>query len=419
MAPPPQVEHAQALQPLAAGWPILLGSVLLGVAATWSVVTRVDVVVTAPAAAVVIGGSAELRAPDARRVLDVLASEGDVVGAGDLLVQLEVSGAEARWQALRAQAERGQRDRWRALAVLGALRGAPDPVSDDHAMQALAERRGRIDALEAEARALTTELAGLEARLTTLQRLRRITHERFTAAARARRAGALSRFDLLRLEQEDVRQLAQLEAVALQRRVLADRREASLGATLAARLAQERALEDEVRALDRELAELSAAMAEADERRRLGEIRAPVAGLVDALHVAAGDVVAHGEVLGVVVPAGPPIVFEARVPTALMASLAEGQRCRIKLDAVPFARYGALPCTVARVARGAVQSGRGPAHYPVRVLPHPNGLMVDGAPFELQPGATGWIDFVAGRRTVASYLTEPLRRFAAESLREP
>jgi hypothetical protein len=37
---------------------------------------------------------------------------------------------------------------------------------------------------------------------------------------------------------------------------------------------------------------------------------------------------------------------------------------------------------------------------------------------ELRSGATAQVDILAGRRTVLGFVTEPLRRFAGESLRE-
>jgi HlyD family type I secretion membrane fusion protein len=409
----------EAPRPVPARWPVAVGSALLAALALWAALTRVEVVIAAPVTAELAGGNAQLRSPDARRVIEVRVTEGAEVQAGELLLRLDVAGAEARWRTLRDNVHRRQRDRDRVRAVLVALDGGPEPGEDADAMRLLGEHRARLDALAAEAAALEVELLELDARMGTLERLRQISSERLRAATVAEQRGAISRFELLRVQQDHEHQTVQLDAAIAQRRSLRHRLRAQRHTVQATELNRLEALADQLRGLDRETGELAAGLAEADERRGLGMVRSPVDGVVDALYVAAGDLVERGELLGVVVPVGPPITFEARVPPALMALVRPGQRCRIKLDAAPFARYGTLPCTVARVPRATADVARAPAHYPVRVVPDAAELMVDGRPFALQPGASGWVDLVVGQRSVMSYLTEPLRRFAAESLREP
>jgi HlyD family type I secretion membrane fusion protein len=409
----------EALRPVSGRWPVAAGSALLAALSLWAALTRVEVVIAVPATAELAGGNAEIRSPDARRIVEVRVAEGREIRAGELLLRLDVAGADVRWRTLRDNVHRRQQDRDRVRAVLAALQGEPEPEQDADAMRLLEEHRTRLEALAAEASALEVELHELEIRMATLERLRQISRERLQAATLAERRGALSRFELLRVQQDHEHQTAQLDATIAQRGSLEHRLAAQRRSILATQLTRLEALAEQVRGLDRELGDLAAALAEADERRGLGMVRSPVDGIVDALHVGIGDLVERGQLLGVVVPVGPPITFEARVPPALMASVQAGQRCRIKLDAAPFARYGTLPCTVGRVPRSIADAARAPPHYPVRVLPDAAELMVQGAPFALQPGATAWVDLIVGQRTVMSYLTEPLRRFAAESLREP
>ena len=174
-----------------------------------------------------------------------------------------------------------------------------------------------------------------------------------------------------------------------------------------------------IASLEVEVADLESRLAEVKDRRSQGMIRAPVDGVLDQLRVGVGDFVQRGESLGVVVPATDAVRFETRIAPRQAAFLHVGQACRIKLEALPFARYGALPCTVELLGQDVVEDGNGPAHYLAHVQPAAQTLEADGRPVRLQPGATAWVDIIAGRRTVLSFVTEPLWRFARESLREP
>jgi hemolysin D len=405
--------------PLPVAGPVLLSSLLLLALVVWSASTRVEIVVSVPAAAAIQGGNAELRAADAHQVSRLAVAEGAMVAAGDLIVQLDVTVAQAR----RRSVAQALDDRRLALSRVGSVirlleQGLPLGGIDAEVARRVDALRTRRAGLEGDAAALTAEDHALAARQVLLTRLRQISRERVAAAAQAARRQALSRFELLRLQQDDVARLAELDAVRHQRRVLDRRVDAHRARVRELQLDQRQALADEQHALQTEIAELTAALAEAEERRGHGQVRTPVAGVVDVVHVAAGDFVERGTLLGVIVPSGRPVTFEARIPAAQMAFLRAGQRCRLKLDALPFARYGAVPCTVIRLSRDAASADHGGRYYTARVLTDSDAWRIGDVPFDLEPGATGWVDIVTGGRTVLGFVTEPLYRFAAESLRE-
>lgn len=407
-------------EPLSALPAAALGSLPLLAGLLWSALTSVDVVVSAPAAAAVQGGNAEVRAPAPHRVLSVAVAEGDRVAAGQLLLELDAAEARARWAAARdALASRVMAaDRLDAVIAAMDVPTAPLPEDAEAARRVLALRSG-LAALARDADALRAELAAVQVQASALAALRDIAADRLQAAERAADLGAISRFELLRARQDHLSQQAQLEAVARHRVVLAQRLAGQRQTLRAARLGQRHTLAQERDALGVELGELAAALAEAEQRANHGRVHATAAGMVDRLPVAAGDLVERGGLLAVIVPEGRRLVFEARLAPAQMTWVRDGQPCRLKLDAVPFARYGTLACRVDRVPGDANVGAEAPPHYPVRIVPGAGPLLVDGEPFLPQPGATAIVDIVAGRRTVLSYVTEPLRRFARQALREP
>jgi adhesin transport system membrane fusion protein len=397
---------------------VIAGALLLSLTA-WAALTEVETVVTVPAEARPCGGSAQVRAPVAGRVAAVWVAEGEAVTAGRKLLRLDDAGAHSRWRSARVALEARRRALAEVKAVAEALAtGEAQEGADGQVRLRVAQQRARLDRLDAEVAALVRERALLTARAAAGRGLLDIRRERLRGADAGHRRGAVSRFELLRLQQDYLAERAALEALERQAEVLGERETAARSARWEAELSQRQSLEASRRALAVEVAELEAAVAEAAGRDRRQHVRSPVDGVVDRLDVAAGAVVDRGELLAVVVPTERPLVFEARVAPRQAAFLRPGQPCRLKLDALPFARYGVLPCTLERLALDVVSGEAGAAHYRLRVRPAADRLTADGVPVRLQPGATARVDVVAGRRTVLGYLTEPLRRFARESLRE-
>lgn len=80
-------------------------------------------------------------------------------------------------------------------------------------------------------------------------------------------------------------------------------------------------------------------------------LRAPVAGRIgDVLPLHVGDMVAAGQRLATIVPAGDFIVVADFEPAAVLGHVREGQPARLRLDGFPWAQHGSMAATVSRVA---------------------------------------------------------------------
>lgn len=396
-----------------------LGSVCLLALICWAAFTPVEVVVSAPAAARPTSGVARLRAPDTRPVTRVLVEEGDRVAEGQLLVTLGTRMlAEQRRSALHALAVR-RRDLADARAVLDIVveGSGRTPVTPGARVQVL-EHSSRLAQMNDEISSLQAELEAAARRLDTSRRVLHIKRLRHGAARAATDRGALSRFELLGIHEDLLSHQARVEELEGRVATLGERLSSRRYARRTTDAGYRRTLRRTVAGLDVEVAELTARLAELDERLRQGRVTAPIAGVVDRLTVSAGDFVQRGEPLGVVVPESAAVVFETRIAPRQAAFLYAGQPCRIKLDALPFPRYGVLGCTLESLGRDVITAGDEPAHYLARAAPSAQSLLAEGRELSLRPGATAWVDIVAGQRTVLSFVTEPLQRFARESLRE-
>lgn len=396
---------------------VALGSALLAGLLGWAALAEVDIVVTAPAVARPAQGVAELRAPEARSVRRVLVREGSRVAAGSVLLELDREPPDRRWRAASAALEHSRRRRDEDRGLLRALDGGAAAGLPAAARARLDEHRSRLARLLREADALGAEVATLEATVAAARRQRTLAQARFAAVAAAAAGGAMTRFDRLRAQEdlwlrEDELATATARLAGLRSRLAAQRHgrdEAAAGFR--------RGVLESLGATEVEIAELEARLAEADLARRRSRVAAPVAGIVDRLEVATGDFVDRGELLAVVVPERDGLLFEARIRPSQMAFLEPGQACRLKLDALPFARYGALDCRVERLGRDAVDED-GAGYFVARIRPATAVVEADGELVRLESGATALVDVVAGRRTVLGFVTEPLQRFTREALRE-
>lgn len=227
----------------------------------------------------------ELIAEASEPIAEIAVREGDAVEAGALLLRLD----GARFAALVAQAE-GARDR--AAARLAELRRGPRS-------EAIAEGRARLAGAEGALATAKSELA----------RTQQLVSSGVASAARLDRDRAL--YDEA-LAQRDA---ARAELAAM------------LEGTTAEELAQAEAA----------LAEAESALADVRLRAARLEVRAPVAGVVDALPFERGERPPQGAPVVVMLAEGAPYA-RVFVPEALRVRVVPGVAARVHVDGVeaPF-----------------------------------------------------------------------------------
>ncbi len=421
------MSEPESLRPLSARLPgcrvaglaAVSAALLLATLLVWAALTEIDVVTTAPALARTGAGTATVRSPATGTVARAFVAEGAVVQRGEPVARLESALADAHWRSARTMLASSRRALAEARGVLAGLGGGGDVTAMPAPVRLRVEaQRRRLAQLDGQAEVLRTELRLAREQLATAAQVSRIAADRHRAVRRAGELGAISRFDVHGAELALRTRQGELEAARGRVRAFEQRLEVQRDAAVAARLEFREALLEQVAALEVEVAERVARLAEAAEQRRRSAIVAPVGGVVDRLLVGSGDFLERGEPVAAIVPDPATVYFEVRLASAQMAFLRAGLPCRIKLDALPFPRYGALPCTLTRLGNDVVSGKHGGRHYLARVEPAAQALLADGTSVRLRPGASGWVDVVAGRRTVLGYVTEPLQRFARESLRE-
>lgn len=151
-------------------------------------------------------------------------------------------------------------------------------------------------------------------------------------------------------------------------------------------------------------------------------LMAPTEGKVKNINVTTiGGVVKPGDIIMQILPTSSDLVVEAKVSTADIAYVKEGQDATVKLDAYDYSIFGAMDGTVSYISPNTLMEKTAQGEEPYyRVL-----IVITGAEFEgrqdeivIKPGVTASVDIKALERTVLSYLTKPITKTLSERLGE-
>ena len=357
------------------------------IALIWSFVGRLDVVAIAPGKLVPEDRVKIVQAPELGIVRALNVKDGDRVKAGDVLVELDPTDADAE----AGQADRSllaaQIDAARAQAVIDGVNGGSGRV--------VAPQGAPEDVVRTQQTLVAAQLAEYRARLAGL------SEQRASAEARSRgavqeRAGLERSRPLLERQAATTRRLAdqgiepRMSALEQETRLndlnrniaVARETEGQARADIAAASQQTAEARQQVlrTALD-ELADAKnrIALARGDHAkagRRAGTMRlvAPVDGTVQQIKLTTlGAVVQPAEALMTVVPdaqadgAGDmSLVAEVAILNRDAGFVREGQEVALKLEAFPFTDYGIIPATLTQIGRDAVEQEGVGLVYPAR-----------------------------------------------------
>ena len=155
------------------------------------------------------------------------------------------------------------------------------------------------------------------------------------------------------------------------------------------------------------------------ERRKRIEIIAPVSGRVVDLDVSTdGGVIRPGERILDIVPSGQTLIVEARIKPTDIDKLRVGQETRIRLSAFAQADVPEANGEIVGVSADALEDERtGEEYYLARVtLDQTQPEQVEQ--LELVPGMPADIFIVTGERTAFSYLSQPIKERLARTFVE-
>jgi membrane fusion protein, adhesin transport system len=368
-----------------------------------------------------------LQSLDGGIVSKIAVHEGEVVDAGQLLLQIDstrfessVREGQAQYYALLAKAAR-----LRALSE-----GKPfvppeeavkaDPATVDQERQLYESKVSELNAQVSISKDQLTqrqqELSEARAKRDQAARAYELSAKELAVTKPLLSAGAVSEVDLLRLERDVARFKGDRDMAAAQ----IARSQAAIGE--AKRKIQEVELNFRNEA-GKELADTMAKLNAISEnnvgladRVKHSAIRSPVKGTVKRLLVnTVGGVVQPGKDIVEVVPLDDTLLLEAKVLPKDIAFLRPGERAMVKFTAYDFSIYGGLQATLEQIGADTVTDEKGNTYYMVRVRTDKPSL---GPNLPIIPGMVAEVDIVTGHKSILAYLLKPVLRAKQGALTE-
>lgn len=411
--------------PRRAAWAIMA---LFAVALAWSLVGQVDIVAVAPGR-IVVGDKTKLVQPlEAGVIRAIHVRDGDRVAAGQLLIELDPTTANADHKGVQEQQRSAAHDAARAAALLATLRsgggGRSVPSVPDRAAQAqlsaewgdITARLNRMDAEAARREAEIATVRELVGKLQTTLPLARQREADFKALTDqgfvAGHAGQDRTRERIETERDLSTQLARLKEAEA---ALTETRQSK-----AAYLAEtQRGLSERQAKAALDIAQLTQQGTKTAQRERYTRLTAPVSGTVQQLAVhSTGGVVTPAQPLMVIVPEGAPVLAEVVVDNKDIGFVSAGQEVSVKVETFSFTRYGTVPGTVNWVTADAVNDDKRGAIFPATVRLNQPSLNVDGRMIKLSPGMAVTVEIKTGKRSVFDFIASPVQRALADSAKE-
>lgn len=411
----------------------------LGGAAYWATASKLDGAVVAQATFVVEGNRKTVEHLDGGIVSSILVGNGDLVEAGQTLLELDSTDLSVDLDVIESQLSDLSVRRARLMAqlleaesfdratVAQMMRVELDPAAWDLAFttQKLlfdAERRSR----EAEEALTAQRITNLEEQVSGLQLQRAANTRQLNITSQElgnlqtlldKGLVAAARVNARRVE---VERLIGVDAALLTQEAQARNQISELQlASVGVRTLRDEAVSTELAQIDASLATLEPQFIGASERLRRVAITAPVSGRVVEMTVfTAGGVVRPGESILDIVPIDQPLVVEARVNTADIDKLYIGQSTRVRLSAFDQGDVPEAEGRIIGISADSLEDERTGDHYYTARVELDEIQPQEVAALDLVPGMPADLFVNTGERTALSYLTQPLSERLARTFIE-
>jgi HlyD family secretion protein len=184
----------------------------------------------------------------------------------------------------------------------------------------------------------------------------------------------------------------------------------------AARLASERQSQilTELNKRREEETTLEGQLQEARKKRAYETIVAPLAGTVYHVKATKGPV-QPGEELLSILPEGEELLLEVKVLNRDIGFIREGMRAKVKMETFPFQEFGTVEGTVVKVSPNAIVDEKLGLVFPTRIQLHKHAIEVRGREVAFTPGMAATGEIVTRRKSILTFLIEPVTRRFSEA----
>jgi hemolysin D len=426
---------------------------LFVIAVLWAFLGKIDIVATAPGRIIVSDRTKVIQPLEASVVRRVLVKDGDKVDAGQVLVELDATNANADKASVSEQLAAATSEVIRTQTLLKALQNSNSQASHSLLKQELLasisigletsfagksdqnsqtnaqitaqlqsewhDISAKVNKLDAEQARRQAEIATVNQTIAKLEATIPMAQTRETDFKKLVSEGFISSH----ATQDKTRERVELERDLATQRARLQEAQSSLNETAQSKAAYiaetRRTLHDRNALATSRAQQLTQDESKATQRERLTQLTAPVAGTIQQLAVhSVGGVVTPAQPLMIVVPDSVRVTAEISIANLDIGFVNAGQQAEVKLETFPYTKYGTVKARVDMVTADAVTDEKKGSYYPATLTLAAKDMNIDGKRVPISPGMNITAEIKTGQRRVIEYLLSPIQRAGSESLRE-
>ena len=360
-----------------------------------------------------------IQAVDGGVINEVYVREGQLVKAGDKLVQIDITRFSSSLREKEAIDASFQFREARLLAQLNntslnlpdsLIKQYPDLyLQESKLLQSkLKEWEAQTQIYEQQLDQRQRELDEAQGNATAAKRNLEISEQELASMRPLLKSGAVSPVEVMRLERDVAKAKGDFQGASAQTNRLYSAIREARQKIEEIRLKQINEARTELSEVKARLASLEQNQIELSDRVNQATLRTPVDGLVQrVLYNTLGAVVPAGKEVIEIVPVDEQLVFETRINPKDIAFIRPAQRANVRVTAYDYSMYGALEGTVESISADSLIDEFGRPYFSVKVtVPR---LEVNEK-VRLMPGMVANVSIETEERTVLSYLTKPVLR---------
>jgi len=416
--------------PRVAMWMLIVFAVL---ALLWATFGKIDVVATAQGKVVPNDRIKTIQPFETAAVKAIHVTDGQTVKAGDVLIELDGTSAQADKNRIMGDLVEAQLQVARGKAMILALDRGKIPslqrsadIDETKFLEGQGMLLGQHSEYIAKLGRIAAEIATREAELqSTWELVHKLEQTAPIAKQRAQDFRELldrnfvSKHGYLELEQARIEQEADLANQRSRLKEIEAALREGLGQRAVMTAETRRVSLDSITDGQQKTAALKQELLKADSRSKLMQLTSPVDGTVQQLSVhTVGGVVTPAQPVMVIVPRGNPLEVEAFIENKDIGFVKPKQVAEVKIETFQYTKYGTIHAEVTSVSHDAINDEKRGLIYSMRVKMDRAIINVDGTDVNLSPGMAVSVEIKTGKRRVIEYFLSPLMQYGHESLRE-
>jgi len=400
----------------------------------WAYLSKIDEVATAQGEIIPTSQIRPVRALEGGVISEIKVKEGDRVKQGDVLIEQDPALSKTEVDRIQQNVALIRQDVARLEAESKGSSSSGSAIQDQLIASRLREFDTRQATANADAKRQVAVIGEARAKLTRLQenlksaRATAINAEERESSLRqlVEQEGAVPRFDYLQAKDqltEAQNQISSLgQDILAQQQSIQQAEQSYTGAQQSAnRLSSERQSEilTQMNQRRQDLTELEGQLMQAQVRAKGQVIVAPISGKIYNIQTSLAErTIAPGQDLLSILPDSHDLLVEAKVLNRDIGFIKEGMRVKVKVATFPFQEFGTIDGEVVKLTPNATLDKDLGLVYTVRVMLKRKTINVEGKDVELTPGMAVTAEVVTRKRSILTFMLEPITRRFSEALTE-